>query len=281
MAEEAQPSPQAEDAPEEERTRPTLGGRVEDLGASVSEFVRWCGGLARLVARTLAVGPRRPIGLWDISVQVLQLGIRSLPLASLMSVFVGMILAWQFGGALADFGATQALGSPTALALVRELIPMFLAVTVGSKMATGMAAELGSMKVTEQIDAIAALGADPVKKLVWPRVVAATLALPLLGAWGNVLALLGGMFIADAVFDVSGPYFYTTYIDQLDVWDYSTGLTKTITFGFLAGVVGCYQGFQTKFGTEAVGISTTDTVVALSVIVLLADFALTAIFIPI
>ncbi len=254
---------------------------IENTGEYASNFFGWLGALTRMFFRTLAVGPRRPLGLFDISYQTLQLGIRSLPMATLMAVFIGMILAWQFGEALADFGATNALGYVTALALVRELVPSIMALTVGVKMATGMTAELGSMKVTEQIDAIASLGADPLKKLVWPRLLGATLALPLLVVWGNVIALGGGMFISDSVFDVPAPYFYTTYIDELHPMDYISGLAKALVFGGVAGMIGCYQGFSTKFGTEAVGLSTTETVVAVSIAVLVADFALTTLFIPV
>jgi len=160
-------------------------------------------------------------------------------------------------------------------------VPTIMALTVGAKIATGMTAELGSMKVSEQIDAIASLGADPIKKLVWPRLVAATLALPALCIYGNVLALGGGAVIADSVFDVPLGYFYQTYIDELYPMDYISGLVKAIAFGGLVGIIGCFQGFQTKFGTEAVGIATTNTVVATSVAILVMDFILTMIFLPV
>ncbi|NJK32671.1 MAG: ABC transporter permease [Deltaproteobacteria bacterium] len=254
---------------------------ITSVGETITSLVLYCGGMMVMLGQSLVRGPRRPFALFDTSYQLLQLGIRSLPLTTLMSVFVGMILAWQFGEALNDFGAKNSIGYVTALALVRELVPTLLAVTVGTKMATGMTAELGSMKVTEQIDAISALGADPIKKLVWPRLVASTLAMPLLVAWGNVLAMLGGMLIADTVFDVPAGYFYATYIDELEPLHYVMSQTKALAFGMLAGLVGCYQGFTTKFGTEAVGQSTTETVIAVSVLVLLADFALTTIFMPI
>lgn len=265
--------------------RPALQERIrasiEKIGEKLVAFFLWNGEMARLLGRAAVVGPRRPWGLGDISYQMFRLGIASIPLASMMAVFVGMILAWQFGEALTKFGAKTTLGYASSLALVRELVPSLLAVTVGSKMSTGMAAELGSMKVTEQIDAIAALGADPVKKLVWPRILAATFAMPLLVAWGNVLALLGGMFISDQVFEVSAGYFGRTYINELTLLDYSCSLVKGLTFGTISGIVGCHQGFSTKFGTEAVGQSTTDTVVATSVTVLIADFALTTMFLPV
>ncbi len=253
----------------------------EYVGSSVRAGIDWAGGISMMLLRTLGRGVRRPWGVYDIFYQVVALGVRSLPLSSLMSLFVGMALTWQFGEALMDFGAKNAVGSAAALALVRELVPAIMALTVGAKIATGMTAELGSMKVSEQIDAIASLGADPLKKLVWPRLVASTLALPLLNIYGNVLALIGGAFIADLVFDVPAEYFYETYIDELVPMDYVSGLVKSFTFGGLVGIIGCYQGFQTKFGTEAVGVSTTNTVVATSVAIIVFDFVLTTIFLPV
>ncbi len=253
----------------------------EAIGARINSSWSWLGGLTMMLLRTLAVGPRRPLGISDISHQTLTIGIRSLPMASLLSLFVGMIFAWQFGEALSVFGATSALGYAAALANVRELVPTLLAVTVGAKMSTGMTAELGSMKVTEQIDAIGSLGADPLKKLVWPRLVASVIALPALTVWGNILALLGGMFVSEQVFNVPSEYFYETYIDELVPKYYTTGLIKSASFGLVVGIIGSYQGFQTAFGTEAVGKSTTETTVACAMAVILVDFVLTTILIPV
>lgn len=251
---------------------------LERFGAIVLSGLEWTGGITRLVGHMVRVGPRRPVGIDDIARQLVEQGIRSLPIATFMSLFIGMILSWQFGWALIDFGATMALGQVTSIALVCELVPTLLAVTVGAKMAAGMAAELGSMKVSEQIDAVAALGADPVKKLVWPRVVAATTALPLLVAWGNVIALLGAMLIGEWIYGVPAGYFYQTYVAELEPMDYVSSISKAIVFGFEVGIIGCYQGFSTRFGTEAVGVSTTETVVATSICIIIADFYLTMVF---
>lgn len=251
---------------------------IARLGQIVIGGLEWLGGLAGLAFTLIRVGPRRPWGIDDIAAQMVHLGVRSLPIALFMSLFIGMILAVQFGSALRDFGATMALGDASSLALVRELVPTLLALTVGSKMAAGISAELGSMKVTEQIDAVAALGADPIKKLVWPRVVAATWSQPLLVVLGNVIALLGGMLIGEWVYGVPAGYFYETYIEELSPNDYIQSLTKGTVFGFLVGMIGCYQGFSTKFGTEAVGMSTTETVVAISIWIIIADFFITMMF---
>ena len=251
---------------------------LERFGSIILSGLDWLGGLTSLALNAMRVGPIRPIGIDDIARQMVEQGIRSLPITTFLSLFIGMILAWQFGWALADFGATMALGKATSIALVCELVPTMLALTVGAKMAAGMAAELGSMKVTEQIDAVAALGADPVKKLVWPRVVAASLALPLLVAWGNIIALLGGMLVGEWQYGVPAGYFFETYVDELTPMDYVSSIVKGTVFGFLVGMIGCYQGFNTKFGTEAVGVSTTETVVATSILIIIADFYLAMVF---
>lgn len=251
---------------------------VERFGAIVLAGLDWIGGLTALALRAARIGPRRPIGIDDIARQMVEQGIRSLPITTFISLFIGMILTWQFGWALKDFGATMALGYAASLALVRELVPTLIAITVGAKMAAGMAAELGSMKVTEQIDAVAALGADPVKKLVWPRVTASSLAMPLLVAWGNIIALLGGMLVAEWQYGVPAGYFYETYVDELVPMDYVSSIVKGGIFGFLVGIIGSYQGFSTKFGTEAVGVSTMETVVATSICIIIADFYLTMVF---
>ncbi len=251
---------------------------IERFGGIILSGLEWLGGLARLVFKVIRVGPRRPFGFDDIAHQVVELGVRSLPIAMLITLFIGMILTWQFGWGLIDFGATMAIGQVVSLGLVPELVPTMLAITVGVKMAAGMTAELGSMKVTEQIDAIAALGADPYKKLVWPRIVASTIALPLLVALGNVIALLGGMIIAEWIYGVPAGYFYETYVDELEPLNYVASSVKGLLFGFLVGLVGCYQGFNTKIGTEAVGASTTDTVAATAIIIIIADFYLNMLF---
>jgi len=253
---------------------------MELIGRQVRAGADWAGGISLLLARSLVRGAQRPWGVQDVFRQIVALGVRSVPLSTLMGVFIGMALTWQFGGALASFGAKNTVGKAAALALVRELVPALMALTIGAKISTGITAELGSMKVSEQIDAIASLGADPIKKLVWPRVAASAVTLPLLNAYGNVLALLGGAFIADSVFDVPAEYFFETYVQQLSPMDYVSGMVKSATFGVLVGLIGCYQGFQTGFGTEAVGNSTTQTVVATSIAIIVFDFVLTTIFLP-
>src|SRR5690606_10923455 len=131
----------------------------------------------------------------------------------------------------------------------------------------------------EQIDAVSTLGADPIKKLVWPRVCGSTLAMPLLVVWGNAVALVGGMLVAEQGYAVPSGYFYETYIDMLAPIDYVASLVKGTIYGLIVGILGCYQGFGTRHGTEAVGVATTETVVATSVCIIVSDFYLTMIFV--
>ena len=252
---------------------------LQQIGALVLAFVGWLGGTTAMLMRVVVIGPRRPFGVDDIIHQILMLGVRSLPISAFLSLFIGMILAQQFGDALQDFGMTMALGETSSVALVNELVPTLLALTVGSKMAAGMTAELGSMKVTEQIDAVAALGADPIKKLVWPRVVASTLTLPLLVVCGNVLSLAGGMLIGELIFGVPATYFYETFVDYLEPIDYLQSMIKGTVFGTLVGIIGCFNGFNTGYGTESVGLATTQTVVASSLCIIVADFYIGMLFI--
>jgi len=198
-----------------------------------------------------------------------------------MAVFVGLVFTWQFGQAMMGFGVKNAIGYIAGYSLVSEMVPTVLALTVGARMATGMAAELGAMKVSEQIDAIAVLGADPLKKLVVPRIIAASISLPLCVVWGDLLSLASGAVVASSVFDVPATYFYNTFIDGIAPFDYTFGLIKALVYGFLVGLIGSYQGFSTGHGTEAVGISTTNTVVATSAMILVTEFILTTIFLPI
>ncbi len=252
-----------------------------NIARSAANVLAWLGGITRFALLSVVRAIRRPFGFYDILYQLVALGVKSLGLASVMAVFVGLVFTWQFGEAMMGFGAKNAIGYIAGYSLVSEMVPTVLALTVGARMATGMAAELGAMKVSEQIDAIAVLGADPIKKLVVPRIVAAALSLPLCVVWGDLLSLASGAIVASSVFDVPIDYFYNTFVDGIAPFDYVFGLIKALVYGILVGLIGSYQGFSTGHGTEAVGISTTNTVVATSAMILVTDFLLTTIFLPI
>lgn len=210
--------------------------------------------------------------------QMEQLGVRSLSIASATAVFVGIVMTIQFGFFAQKFGAVDALGRFITLSMARELAPSLTSLVVGCRISAGMAAELGSMAVTEQIDAIRALGADPIRKLVVPRVLAGVCVMPLMGAIAFVLGSLSALVVAFLMYDLAPDFFISTALDSLQLKDLGSGIAKTPFFGFLIALIGCHFGMHTTGGTEGVGQSTTRAVVASCVTVLVADAFLTQVF---
>ena len=249
-----------------------LGDRVLDAIDRLGQFALLAGQTARA-----AVRPRFP-GL-ELLRQFEAIGARSSTIVLITALFTGMVLALQTGIALARFGAKPYVGSVVGLSLVRELGPVLTALMVGGRVGAGIAAELGSMRVTEQIDAIRSMGADPVQKLVLPRVLAATLALPLLTMLANVLGIAGGMLLAQAQFGIDPSFYLQTITTTVQMDDFVSGVYKTFFFGALIAWVGCFAGLRTTGGTVGVGRQTTRAVVAASIGVLVTDFFLTQLWV--
>jgi phospholipid/cholesterol/gamma-HCH transport system permease protein len=236
------------------------------------------GGMSLLAWRALARGLRPPLALGPIAWQVEALGVRSLSIATLTAVFAGLVISLQFAFFLARFGVQHTVGKVVVLTLFRELGPVLTALTVGARIGSGIAAELGSMTVTEQVDAIRALGADPIRKLAVPRVWACVVVLPALAARADVFGLLAGSAVVWAEYEIPFEQFYRSAVETADLRDFTSGIGKAAVFGLIIGVVGCYKGFGVKGGTEGVGRATTQTVAVASVAVCLADFFLTKLF---
>ena len=207
--------------------------------------------------------------------QVEAIGSRSMTIVLLTALFTGMVLALQTGFALARFGAKPYVGAVVGLSLVRELAPVLTALMVAGRVGAGIAAEIGSMAVTEQIDAIRSMGADPVQKLVLPRMIAATISLPLLTILAAVLGVIGGMLISASQFGITPSFYLQTIYANVTVNDFLSGIAKTFVFGWIIAMVGCYFGLQTTGGTVGVGRATTQAVVLASISVLISDFFLT------
>jgi phospholipid/cholesterol/gamma-HCH transport system permease protein len=248
---------------------------IESLGRLTT------GGIARLGEVTLVVGRagtralRRPIRFREYLYQTLQVGVRSLPLALTMSAFAGMVMALQFGYGLERFGAKLYIGQTTVTALFRELGPILTALVVGARVGAGVAAELGGMAVTEQIDAVRALGADPLQRLVAPRLIAILIALPILTVLSDLIGLFGGMLIASLQYGVSAQLFLRGAYDFLTIGDFLSGITKSIMFALIIGGVSCSFGISARGGTEGVGRAATSAVVWGALGVLLSDVILT------
>ncbi len=245
-----------------------LGDRVLDAVDRLGQFVLLAGHTARA-----AVRPRFP---WlEVLRQLEAIGARSTTIVLITALFTGMVLALQTGIALARFGAKPYVGAVVGLSLARELGPVLTALMVGGRVGAGITAEIGAMQVTEQVDAIRSMGADPVQKLVLPRVVAATLALPLLTVLADVLGALGGLVLSWSQFGIDPSFYMQTISNTVRVEDLFSGIMKTFVFGWLIAMVGCATALETTGGTVGVGRATTRTVVVASIGVLVTDFFLT------
>jgi len=245
-----------------------LGDRALELAEEVGDFA-----LLSVATLRAALRPRFP---WRaVLVEFEALAVRSAPLVIVTSTFTGMVLALQTAYSLARFGAKPYVGSIVGLAIVRELGPVLAALMVGGRAGAGIASELGSMQVTEQVDAIRAMGADPVQKLVLPRVLATTLGLPLLTIFSIAVGIAGGMVVADAQYGIASGFYLQTVTSVVRIGDFASGVAKTVVFGWAIGMIGCHVGLATRGGTVGVGRATTRAVVIASIVVLVADFFLT------
>jgi phospholipid/cholesterol/gamma-HCH transport system permease protein len=254
---------------------PTL---LEVIGARFGGLLAHLGRISTIFVQAIGQMVRRPLEIRAIIYQMESLGVRSVGIASVTSIFIGMVMAVQFAFGLQKFGGMEYTGRVVGLSFARELAPTLTAVIVGGRIGSGMTAEVGSMAVTEQIDAIYALGADPIKKLVVPRLIAAVIVMPLLATFSLVLGFSGAMIVTASQFNVSAGFFLNTALDTLTIGDFWSGVCKCPVFGAIIALVGCYFGLITTGGTEGVGRSTTRSVVVISITILIADFFLTKIF---
>ena len=244
-------------------------------------LVEHLGEIATLSGRAGRALFRRPFEIASTLQQLESLGVRSMGIVSVTSVFIGMVMTIQFAFGLRRFGGLEYIPRVVVLSFCRELAPTLTAVIVGGRIGSGMTAEVGAMNVTEQVDAIRALGADPAKKLVLPRLAAAILVMPILSTFALTLGTLGAIFICYFQFDISPSFFVQSSLESVTLGDFLSGVMKTPIFGFIIAIVGCHFGLHTKGGTEGVGLSTTRTVVVVSIAILVADFVLTKIFIAV
>jgi len=271
------------DAPDSNRPslRPSIWppppprGVVARIGDWAVRFLEHLGGVFNMLIGSIRAGFRRPLEGKAILEQLEALGVASMGIVVVTSVFIGMVMAVQFAFGLRKFGGMEYTGRVVALSFTRELAPSLTAIIVGGRIGSGMAAEVGAMNVTEQIDAVRALGADPLKKLVWPRLLAATLVMPILSAFALVLGFSGAMLITDLEFHIPSNFFLNTALSVVTMADFVAGMAKTPFFGAIIALVGCHFGMSTKGGTVGVGNSTTRSVVTISISILIADFFLT------
>jgi phospholipid/cholesterol/gamma-HCH transport system permease protein len=262
--------------PAEHAHEPWPGGLLPRRVAGALDTL---GGLGTLSLRVLRRAPRRPFDLSALIEQIESIGLHSMSVVFLTAVFSSMVITVQFDLQLSRFGAKEWAGKAVGVTLARELGPVMTALMVGGRVGAGIAAELGSMAVTEQIDAVRALGADPIRKLVVPRVLATVLVLPLMTGMAVVIGLFAGAFISSLGPDGHMSYFIHAALSSVTLSDLFSGLTKTLFFAWNIAIVACYLGLETRDGTVGVGHATTRTVVLSSVVTLVSDFFLTKLFI--
>ena len=245
----------------------------------LSSYLVEIGGMVRLGRDTFRFALRRPfeVDLWIE--QLFQLGVKSLTITNLTLLFTGMVLSLQTAYSLAAYGGKSFVGEVVALSVVRELGPVLTALMVAGRVGAGVTAELGSMAVTEQVDAMRALAANPIKKLVVPRVGALLIVLPMLTVLAITVALFGGLLMAMLEIGQSRLYFMNHVLSALSVHDVVSGVGKTVFFAFFIGIIACYNGLHASGGADGVGKATTNTVVVSSISVIVSDFFLTKFFI--
>ena len=237
---------------------------IESLGAY--------GSMLREVGRDIAT---KGVNFREVAKQMVRIGIESIPIVLITAAFSGMVLALQTAYGLQRFGAKNYVGNIVGLALVRELGPALTALVLCGRVGAGVAAEIGSMMVTEQVDAIKALGANPIRKLVTPKIIVATISIPLLVMLADFIGIYGGALVAVYELDISNHSYYRSILTTVYIRDVMDGLIKSGVFGFLFVSIACFKGLNTHGGTEGVGKRTTEAVVVSSIIVLMSDYFLT------
>ena len=247
---------------------PSLNDIAKDKVVAVQDY-------SLLAGRSLSNLFTQPRYIADTLLQADSIGVGSLPIVVLIGLFTGAVLALQTSSTLQQFGSLSLTGQLVSLSMVRELGPVLTGILVAGRNASGMASELGSMKVTEQIDAMRAMGVDPTKKLVTPRVTATVIMLFFLSIISDLVGLAGGWFISYFLLGLDTNQYWTTAYQSLRFGDVFMGLSKPVVFGFIIASIGCYYGMSAKGGTQGVGRATTQAVVAASVLIVVSDFFLT------
>lgn len=245
------------------------------LGSLTAQVLR----LFWFLISTIANGLRGPFYVKQIISQLSYMLYFSIPLVGMTALFTGMVLALQSYTSFSRFAAESALPEVVALSMTRELAPVLTALMMAGRWGASMAAELATMRVTDQLDALISLSTHPQRYLVIPRLLGATIALPCLTFLADIIGIVGGYIVGVYRCHLHGPQYIAKTFDVLLMTDVTSGLFKATCFGFIIGLVGCYQGYYASRGAEGVGIATTQGVVRASVMVLVANYVLTSVFI--
>ena len=247
-------------------------------GDIVFRFIRYVGELTLLLGRTLYHIFTPPFKTSRVLSQAKRIGPGSFLIASLVAFFIGMIMALQMAYLMLEMSAEIYIPSVVAVSLTRELVPVLTALIVAGRIGAGITAEIGSMKVTEQVDALRAFAVNPVRYLVVPRFLGLVIMLPILTVFADLVGILGGYVICVYKLFISPTVYFSMVTEALTVKDIVTGLTKTVFFGAIIALVGCHQGLNVKSGAEGVGRSTTIAVVISFILIIITDCFFTILF---
>ena len=261
-----------------EKGQQPLKDIITDLGKDSLSLLGYAGGIVCLFLRTLfwlAMPPFRPKQVYD---QMIKIGINSLPIASLTSFFIGVVIAFQSAYQMQKVGAKMYIPSLVSISMTREIGPILTALVVAGRVGASIAAELGSMKVTEQIDALETLASNPIKYLVVPRFLSLFTMLPLLTVYADAIGIFGGYVVCVYKLGITHALYIKMAFDPLVLKDIFTGLFKTLIFASIICIISCYEGMKVEGGAEGVGNATTQAVVTSSIMVIMADALFTVLF---
>lgn len=257
-----------------------MGARdvVNGVGARALAFVEYAGGSFNLFLRTLFWVAAPPFKGRQTFEQMVRIGVNSLPIASLTSFFIGVVIAFQSAYQMQKVGAKMYIPSLVAISITREIGPVLTGLVVAGRVGASIAAELGSMKVTEQIDALETLASNPIKYLVAPRFLALFTMLPLLTIYADILGITGGYVVSVFKLGISHSLYIKMAFDPLVMKDIFTGLFKTLVFASIISIISCFEGMRVEGGAEGVGNATTRAVVTSFILIIMADAVFTVIF---
>lgn len=246
----------------------------QTIGNKTLSFLQEVGQVSVLLGNIIKYFPQIPRSRKLILYQMEHIGVNSLPLVLIIAVFTGAVSAWQAAYQLKGIAPLSFLGGATSRAIITELGPVLTGIVIAGRVGASIAAELGTMKVTEQIDALETMGISPVRFLAMPRFLAAILMLPILVIFANVIAVLGAYIVSNYFLGVSFAVFFNSVKRFFEMWDLIAGLIKTVFFGAFTSLLGCHIGFRTEGGAEGVGLATIRSFVISSALILILDYLL-------
>lgn len=254
---------------------------IDDRIAKAKEFLVFIGEIFELFFQTMKCTFTGKFYVSRLMEQITQLGYGSTSLTIVIGLTMGLVMTLNFGYGLAKFGGTLYVPAVVSLSLAREMAPLFTSLLVAGRVGSGIAAEIGAMNVTQQVDAIRALGTSPIRVLVVPRFWALVITLPLLSSLAFAVGIIGGLIVCKTEFDIVPGFYLSKVFSTVKIHDYLSGIVKSAIFAGIITITACYKGLNTKNGTKGVGVSTTWVVVAASILILITDFFISKIFLVI